>query len=615
MKKQNNKILKIAGSFILCFMVLYACKKSFLERPPIGQISSETLNNKAGVNGLLIGAYSMLDGEGINDWMIGTANTTVWMPWVGTVASDEAHKGGGFGSQGERAEVENYKYNSQNPILHDRWRFYYGAIQRTNEAIRGLDKVPEGEFTPENALQVRAEARFLRGVYHFLAAQMFRNIPYIDESITFSAQNYKVSNMPAGSAWPKIEGDFQYAIDNLTPTKQEVGRANKWAAKAFLAKVYMQQNKLAEAKPLLEDLINNGVTSSGTKYALEPKFSNLFRGTHRNGPEGVFQVQMSVNDGGEGRNGNEGMAFNYPAQVGTSPGWGGWGVQPSFNLVNSYKTKNGLPMLDDFNNVDLKNNMTLAPSESFTPSTEPVDPRLDRTVGRRGIPYLDWGLYNLAPNPQGGPFSGIKWVYSKTDASTGSEVIDGWQYASSINYNMIRFADILLWDAECEVELGSLQRAEDLVNMVRARAANSDDFVKKYVDDSDPSKGFSNTPAANYDISLYGGSNGFVTKGKDYARKAVRFERKLELATEGGRFFDLQRYDLAQPGYMADLLNKNIHDELAKFNSYLVPPATYSIYVGAVFVKGVNEIYAIPQAQIDQSAQTSGPTLIQNPGH
>jgi hypothetical protein len=612
MKKQNNKLLKVAGSFIVCFLALYSCKKSFLERPPIGQISTETLNNKAGVNGLLIGAYSMLEGEGINDWLIQTSNTSVWNPWAGTVSSDEAHKGGGYGSQGERSDLENYKYTAENPILHDRWRFYYAAIQRCNEAIRGLDKVPEGQFTPAEALQLRAEARFLRGVYHFMAAQMFRNIPYIDETITFSAQNYKVSNMPVGSVWPKIEADFQYAVDNLPHTQEEIGRANKWAAEAFLAKVYMQQYKLTEAKPLLEDLINNGVTSSGAKYALEPKFSDLFRASHRNGPEGVFQVQMSVNDGGEGRNGNEGMSFNYPGKVGTSPGWGGWGVQPSFNLINSYKTENGVPMLDDFNDVDLKNDMAVIPSAPFTPSTVAVDPRLDWTVGRRGIPYLDWGLYNLAPNVSGGPYSCKKWIYWKEDASSGSEVIDGWQYASSINYNMIRFADILLWDAECEVEIGSLQKAEDLVNMVRARAANSADFVMKYIDDANPSKGFSNTPAANYDIALYGGASGFAANGQVYARKAVRFERKLEFATEGGRFFDLQRYDLAQPGYMADLLNKNIHDELAKFASY---GQTYQIYTGALFVKGVDEIYAIPQAQIDQSAKASGLTLIQNPGH
>ncbi len=613
MKKVKNKIL-IVTAFLATGLLFYACKKSFLERAPIGQISTVTLDNKAGVNGLLIGAYSMLDGTGINDWFISTANTSVWNAWAGSAASDEAHKGGGFGSQAERSDLENKKYTAQNSILHDRWRLYYGAIQRCNEAIRGLDKVPDGEFTDAEALQVRAEARFLRGIYHFMAAQMWRNIPYIDETITFSAGNYKVSNVPAGYAWPKIEDDFKFAIDNLTPTKKQIGRANSWAAKAFLAKVFMQQNKLAEAKPILEDVIANGVTTAGVKYKLQDAFSTLYRPSFKNGSESVFAVQMSVNDGGEGRNGNEGESFNYPGEAG-SKSFGGWGHQPSFNLANSYKTKNGLPMLDDFNDVDLKNNMAVLSTDPFTPSTETVDPRLDWTIARRGIPFHDWGLYNEAPNSQGGPYRGKKWVYWKADADKGAEVIDGWQYASGINYNMIRFSDVLLWDAECEVEIGSLQKAEDLVNVVRARAANPADFLKKYVNDADPSQGFSNVPAANYDIALYGGANGFITKGQAYAREAVRFERKLELAMEGGRFFDLQRYDLAQPGYMADLLNKYMPEEVAKFESYLPSPQSYDILKGAVFVKGKHEIYAIPQVQIDQSAEVSGPTLIQNPGH
>ncbi|MEO6289875.1 MAG: RagB/SusD family nutrient uptake outer membrane protein, partial [Ginsengibacter sp.] len=275
----------------------------------------------------------------------------------------------------------------------------------------------------------------------------------------------------------------------------------------------------------------------------------------------------------------------------------------------------GLPMLDDFNDVDLKNDMAVATGDPFTPSTAAVDPRLDWTVARRGIPFHDWGLFAEAPNSQGGPYRGKKWVYWKADEDKGGEVIDGWQYASAINYNMIRFSDILLWDAECEVETGSLQKAEDLVNIVRARAANPADFLKKYINDADPSQGFSNVPAANYDIALYSGVNGFVAKGQAYAREAVRFERKLELAMEGGRFFDLQRYDLAQPGYMADLLNKYMPEEVAKFESYLPSPQTYDILKGAVFVKGKHEIYAIPQVQIDQSSEVSGPTLIQNPGH
>ncbi len=614
MKTMKNKFLVIAGFSAAC-VVIYACKKSFLERDPIGQISTVTLNNKAGVNGLLIGAYAMLDGTGINDWLISTANTSVWNAWAGSVAADDAHKGGGFSSQGERAELENKKYTSQNSILHDRWRLYFGAVQRCNEVLRGLDNLPAGELTTDEALQIRAEARFLRGVFHFKAAQMWRNIPYIDETVTFSAGNYKVSNRPEGYAWVKFQDDFKYAMDNLTPVKAQIGRANKWAARAFLAKSYMQQGKMAEAKPILDDIIANGTTSAGTKYNLEPEFSRVFRARHENGPESVFAVQMSVNDGGEGRNGNEGESFNFPGTAGAQS-FGGWGHQPSFNLVNAFKTRNGLPMFDDYNNVDVKNNMGLKATDPFTPDTVALDPRIDWTVARRGLPFHDWGISVEESNSQGGPYHGKKWVYWKEEAGgKGSEVIDGWQYASGINYNMIRFADVLLWAAECEVEIGSLQTAENLVNRVRARAANPEAFPKKYAQDSDPSKGFSTEPAANYQMALYQGATGFAANGKDYARKAVRFERRLELAQEGERFFDLQRYDLAQPGYMANLLNDYMVKEVEKFEFYLPGILTYDILKGAVFVRGKHEVYAIPQVQIDQSAEATGPTLIQNPGH
>ena len=613
MKKSRNNFL-IFGLLAL-LVTLYACKKSFLTRDPIGQISEVTLNNKAGVNGLLIGAYSLLDGSGIDNWFISSANSSVWNAWAGSSSTDDAHKGGGFGSQGERSELENKKYTAQNAVLHDRWRYFYGGIQRANEAIRALNKLPGGEVTTEEALQIRAEAIFLRGVYHLEAAQMWRNIPYVDETVTFNAGNYNVSNRPEKYAWAKIEENFKYAAENLTAVKSQIGRANKWAAKGFLAKAYMQQGKMAEAKVVLDDIIANGVTAGGTPYNLEPQFANIFRAKHDNGPEAVFAVQMSVNDGGDGRNGNEGESFNYPGTAG-SQSFGGWGHMPSFNLVNAYKTVNGLPMLDNFNDVDVKNNFTLKSTDPFTPYTGTLDPRLDWTVARRGIPFHDWGNHIEDPNPQAGPYKGKKWVYWKEETGgKGSELVDGWQYTSGINFNMIRFSDVLLWAAECEVELGDLQKAEDLVNRVRTRAANPAGFLKKYVNDADPSLGFSNAPAANYVITTYSGANGFVVKGKDYARKAVRFERRLEFAMEGQRFYDLQRYDLQQPGYMADLLNKYMPEEVAKFESYLPSPQTYDILKGAVFVKGKHEIYAIPQAEIDQSADASGPTLIQNPGH
>jgi hypothetical protein len=165
---------------------------------------------------------------------------------------------------------------------------------------------------------------------------------------------------------------------------------------------------------------------------------------------------------------------------------------------------------------------------------------------------------------------------------------------------------LLLWAAECEVEVGSLSQAEVYVNMVRARAADSSGWVHTYVDNNDPTKGFTNTPAANYKVGLYTGQ--FTTNGQGYAREAVRFERRLELGMEGHRFFDLQRWDNGT-GYMANVLNAYIQHEsnVPKFNAIILS--------GATFKKGKTEIYPIPQIQIDLSVKNGKAVLVQNPNY
>jgi hypothetical protein len=208
-----------------------------------------------------------------------------------------------------------------------------------------------------------------------------------------------------------------------------------------------------------------------------------------------------------------------------------------------------------------------------------------------------------------GPYLSKKNIYLKSQAATATDVARGWgvNQASAMNYNMIRFADVLLWAAEAEVEVGSLDKAQEYVNLVRSRAANPSGWVYSYLDNNDPSKGFSNTPAANYKISPYPAGM-FTVQGQAYARKAVRFERKLEFAMEGHRFFDLQRYDKGT-GYMANELNAYIQHETN------IPGYNYQILKAATFTKGKNEYFPIPLAQIDLSRENGKSTLEQNPNH
>jgi hypothetical protein len=589
----------------LLSLPLTSCRESFLERDALGATQESTLANKAGVEGLLVGAYSLLDGQGGPNGEAFNLAMAVHNWVFGSVASDEAHKGSELGDQPDQASIENYTSVPTNFYFNDKWRAVYAGVQRANDVLRLLAKVTDGSITPAQQTQLTAEARFLRGVYHLEAAKLWRNIPYVDETVSYANGNYNVSN--AEPVWPKIEADFQFAADNLTPTKSEVGRANSWAAKAFLAKVYLFQRKFAEAKPLLEDIIANGVTAAGQKFDLV-NFADNFNPSKKNSPESVFAVQMSVNDGSGGQNGNYGLVLAMPNGGPTACCSF---FQPSFDLVNSYRTDplTGLPLLATFNESPVTNDQGLTSQNPFTPYAGTLDPRLDWTVGRRGIPYLDWGLMPgsawIRSQASGGPYILIKNVYYRADAEETSEA--GWSNFNSNNYTMIRFADVLLWAAEVEVEIGSLDQAEAYVNRVRARAANPAGWVKTYVDNNDPSKGFTNQPAANYKIGLYNGE--FSRQGQSFAREAVRFERKLELAMEGHRFFDLQRYDTGQPGYMASVLNAYIAYENQ------IPGFNYQYMNGAKFTPGKNEIYPVPQAQIDLSKKDGASLLQQNPGY
>jgi hypothetical protein len=253
--------------------------------------------------------------------------------------------------------------------------------------------------------------------------------------------------------------------------------------------------------------------------------------------------------------------------------------------------------------------MNLLATDPFTPYEGTIDPRLDWTVARRGIPLMDWGLFGrywILFQHIGGPYVNKKCFIYAADAETTAASNEGWALATANNYNMIRFSDVLLWAAEVEVETGSLDKAEEYVNRVRTRAANPDGWVKTYINDADPGAGNTGTPAANYKVGLYNGQ--FKALGKDAARERVRFERKIELAMEGHRFFDLQRYDNGS-GYMANTINTYISHETN------VSGFTYSNRLGVTFVKGKNELYPIPQVEIDLSIENGEERLKQNPGY
>ncbi len=581
MKKYNFKhIMPLVLSFVV---ILYACNKNYLDVPAAGALSQDVLANKVGVEALLVGAYSLLDGEGSN---AGTGNgpwATSSSNWVyGSIPGGDAHKGSDPGDQNLITPIEQWNATAANGYLDQLWQQRYDGVARSNETLRILKLAKD--VTAADVSRITAEARFLRGHYHFELAKNFNNIPYIDESITYVAGNYLVAN---GPALAKIEADFAYAYANLPETMSSVGRANKWAAAAYLAKVYMYEKKFSDAKALFTTIIANGKTSLGVKYALMDKFADVFNPAKKNGAEDVFTVQMTANDGTGAANANAGDALNFP--YGGETGCCGF-FQPSFGLANSFKVDaNGLPLLDgSYYSNPLKTDMGVSADKPYSPdATTPLDPRIDWTVGRRGIPFLDWGLMPgstwVRNQAAAGPYEPIKHLFYKSQEGVftdGSSWTNGF---TANNYHIIRFADVLLMAAEAEVlGGGSLTQALTYVNLVRARAANKAGYVQGSV--------------ANYQIGLY---KSFPDA--TYATNAIRFERKIELAMEGHRFYDLTRWG----GAKAEL------DAYAKFEA----SQGYLSMTGVTYTTGKSEYLPLPQAQIDKTQKDGKSLLTQNPGY
>jgi hypothetical protein len=599
-------------------VLFYACGTKFLNKPPLGTLSPNLVETSAGIQAILIGAYAGLDGQGLNNsgWGSAVDNWT-----YGEVAADDAYKGSTSSDQGDIVGLFQWNATSTNSYPAMKWAAMYDAIQRCNDVIRTMRLTPG--LSGADTTEWKAEALFLRAFYHFELRKIFHYPPFVDETISFSNNNLNVPNVDGSGnfieIWPRIEADLEYAVANLPATQTNKGQANKYAAEAFLAKAYMFQQKYDSAQTLLQDCIANGVTAHGDKYALQTNYSTNFDPDPgaKNSPESVFAAQMSVNDG-SASNGGSGKAYgdalNFP--YGAGPGACCGFDNPGQDLANAYKTgTDGLPLLGTAFQAGL------SVSDPAGPYTGNVDPRIDITIGRAGIPYLDWG-----PDPgdswirspaDDGHFVPKKNAYAKSQQGTLSDNESFWANVEldANNVNLIRYADILLWEAECKV-LGApqdLPGAEALVNQVRARAANTSYWVT--TDGTFTAANFTyangTTYADKYLISQY--PAGYFSN-PTIAMNAIIMERRLEFGMEGHRFFDLQRWQTALPGtttlaspYMTTTLNTFALIQNA------IHPTQYPTTVH--FITGVSEYFPIPQQQIDAENSTGKVYLKQIPGY
>jgi len=591
MKSIKTKFL-LLGMLVCGVVFITACKK-FLNKPPLGTLSPEVMATEKGIQGLLIGAYSLVDGEGAggDGFASGASN---WI--LGGVTSDDAYKGSDPTDVAEAAPMEQWvTLTPTNGAIPQKWIVCYAGAQRCNDVIKTL-AIATG-ISPALGTSITAQARFLRAFYHFELRKIFGNIVYADETV--DPTNLNVSN--STEVWPKIEADLTFAIANLPDSwGNDKGRANVWAAKALLAKVYMFQKKFTSASPILTDIIANGKTAGGDKYGLNTNFFSNFNPAQKNSKESVFAAQTSVKDNssvdwGGDPNGNYGDILNFPYTGGPGACCGFY--NPSQDLANAYKTDvNGLPMPDTyFQGLNVS-------AESGSAYAGPIDPRIDWTMGRPGIPYLDWGLHPGVAwirNPvNDGNKSPLKNVYAASQKDAFTDVGSAYWGPTELvanNVNIIRFADVILWAAECAVEAGQYEVARGYVNQVRARAANPAGWVKDGAYNA-ASASFAGANADTYVIGLYN----TPWADKATAEKAVRFEKRLEFAMEGQRFFDLVRWGVA-----ASTINTYIARE----------KAARPLKLTAVFTAGKNEYMPIPQGEIDNMNSDGTKRLTQNPGY
>ena len=495
----------------------------------------------------------------------------------GDVRSDDAYKGGGGTNDGytEHCYETGTHITTTFTEPDGYWFIKYCGISRANTALNALNMVSREEF-PEKTVR-QAEMRFLRGHFYFLLKILFKHVPYVDE--TTPADQYSlISNraLTDEELWDKIIADFKFAYDSLPETQEDLGRANKYTAASYLAKAYLykayrqdeKNNVVSINADDLEKVLEYTEAVMRSGYDLESDFGYNFLPEFENGVESIFAIQFSKDDGTMFGNLNFADFLSVPQGLGCCDFH-----KPSQNLVNAFKTDDGLPMFKVTNGVYSENYDIANYSR-----TKPADPRLFHTVAIDGLPYkyneelLFQNSWNRNPEVYGN-FASMK---ENVDPSCDCFVNLSPYYANSMNKILIRYADVLLMRAEALIELNREMEALPLINQIRQRAKDSADGLVNY---SDPDL------KPLMEIALY--ENGVnCTWDQDFARYALRWERRLEFAMENMRFFDLVRWGIAD-----EVMNKYFQSERAR-RSYLQE---------AVFVKNKNEYAPIPQQQIGYS--------------
>ena len=553
--------------------LLVSCNSMLDDQIPQGTLSDEQVKDPTNAEAMVVSAYAIFTtAEDIN---------SSFSMWNYDVRSDDAYVGGSSFSDGEPF----HHLERGTGITTDAWPFnsiwdkLYKYLSRVSLSLDILASADQENATIQ---QRTAEMKFLRAYGHFQLKRLFKKIPFVNKLNMQEADYNNLSNTEYTNdeGWQQIINDLEEAYKVLPTTQAEKGRPTKAAAAAFLAKVYLYKAYHQD------DANSNQVTSVNTEdlqkvveytnlsiyngYGLEPDLHNNFRPEeqYENGKESIWSIQYSKNDGTTYGN----LNFSNRLIVPCIPKVHDSGCdfyKPSHNLVSAYRTNsNGLPLLDNFADV-----------EYTVGSNQTVDPRLFVTVGVPGAPYMFNTSYMMAESNTWSRSGGAFGYFVSLKQNVDPALTDSYlflcdsQWASSMNRVVLRYADVLLMRAEALAQLNQTAEAIALVNQVRDRAAGmaTNSIVSNY----------STKYGVHYAVGKYNGSY-----SKDEAMKIIKMERRLELAMECERFFDLVRW-----GDAATVINKYYTTESQKM----------SFLVGSQFTANMNEYLPIPKEQMSAS--------------
>ncbi len=571
-KVESRKHFSLLSFSVAVFILLAAgglssCDSFLNQDVPQGTLSGEQVNDPLYIDNICISAYAIfISAEDVN---------SSFSMWNFDVRSDDAYKGGITENDGDvfhQLEISQGILTT-NWNINDMWVRLYNCLGRVNAAINALNAMDDSY---ELKAQRLGEMRFLRAYAHFLLKRLYKNIPFVIKPDMTQEEYSQLSNTEYTNdeGWQIIADDLEYAYSVLPVTQAQKGRPTQASAAGLLAKVYLYKayrqddpNSHQVTEINRDDLqkvltyTDEAIYAAG-KYGLEDDFHNNFRPEpqYENGKESLWAMQYSTNDGTNLGNCNWSYGLMVPGIEGVTDGGCDF-YKPSQNLVNAFRTNaDGLPFINDFNSKD------------FDPATDAADPRLWLTVGIAGFPYEFNPKLMMSRTHNWSRSNGLYGYHvtlkHNVDPESGYLIRSALWFGTPMNRIVVRYADVLLMRAEALAQLGRNDEAIELVNRLRNRASRSLGMLS----------GYDTNYGAKIRVKPYMDNTDALAR--------VKMERRLELAMESERFFDLVRWGEAE-----QVINK-----------YYVEEANdCRIYTTAHFTANKNEYLPIPHEQIAAS--------------